>query len=151
MSITIRPCWSSRGCVHVRTNPCASERRPVGVWRAASRMRTDLRSEEHTSELQSRVDLVCRLLLESLGVLRHLHSFPTRRSSDLYERVGSAQDAWFVNRLIRSDVNHDPTLLVFPRVCACPDKSVRIREAARRCLAGRLSDAHGFEIGRAHV
>src|SRR5438105_12841259 len=25
---------------------------------------TDMRSEEHTSELQSRVDLVCRLLLE---------------------------------------------------------------------------------------
>src|SRR6266536_1263540 len=30
---------------------------------AASRRRAD-RSEEHTSELQSRVDLVCRLLLE---------------------------------------------------------------------------------------
>src|SRR5438105_11170609 len=28
------------------------------------RARTRLRSEEHTSELQSRVDLVCRLLLE---------------------------------------------------------------------------------------
>src|SRR5438105_10536156 len=28
------------------------------------RGRFDLRSEEHTSELQSRVDLVCRLLLE---------------------------------------------------------------------------------------
>src|SRR5699024_826947 len=41
------------------------------------------RSEEHTSELQSRFDLVCRLLLESSSVLRHLHSFPTRRSSDL--------------------------------------------------------------------
>src|SRR5207247_7132444 len=27
--------------------------------------RTALRSEEHTSELQSRVDLVCRLLLET--------------------------------------------------------------------------------------
>src|SRR2546421_7728281 len=27
-------------------------------------LRTDLRSEEHTSELQSRSDLVCRLLLE---------------------------------------------------------------------------------------
>src|SRR5438132_6903214 len=30
----------------------------VGVWRA------DSRSEEHTSELQSHSDLVCRLLLE---------------------------------------------------------------------------------------
>src|SRR5690606_27176329 len=41
------------------------------------------RSEEHTSELQSRENLVCRLLLETNGDLGHLHSFPTRRSSDL--------------------------------------------------------------------
>src|SRR5690606_41461129 len=31
---------------------------------AASRFRSDARSEEHTSELQSRENLVCRLLLE---------------------------------------------------------------------------------------
>src|SRR5437868_6633720 len=41
------------------------------------------RSEEHTSELQSRFDLVCRLLLEQSVAPRHLPSFPTRRSSDL--------------------------------------------------------------------
>src|SRR6266496_11862 len=41
------------------------------------------RSEEHTSELQSRRDLVCRLLLETYGDPRDLHSFPTRRSPDL--------------------------------------------------------------------
>src|SRR5690242_1889582 len=54
------------------------------------------RSEEHTSELQSHVKLVCRLLLEKKNRgpsrrrcfarythHRHLHSFPTRRSSDL--------------------------------------------------------------------
>src|SRR5207248_2110148 len=55
------------------------------------------RSEEHTSELQSPYDLVCRLLLEKKKLLskstissqsyysyhRYLHSFPTRRSSDL--------------------------------------------------------------------
>src|SRR6266478_5641694 len=41
-----------------------------------------LRSEEHTSELQSQSNLVCRLLLEKYGDIRDLHSFPTRRSSD---------------------------------------------------------------------
>src|SRR5438876_1134297 len=59
------------------------------------------RSEEHTSELQSPVHLVCRLLLEKKNKLntsshdsiihfleltthiRDLNSFPTRRSSDL--------------------------------------------------------------------
>src|ERR1039458_8047680 len=53
------------------------------------------RSEEHTSELQSLRHLVCRLLLERYGDHRDLHSFPTRRSSDL-ETVG-------VPRSYRSD------------------------------------------------
>src|SRR5437867_1508956 len=44
----------------------------------------EVRSEEHTSELQSPYDLVCRLLLERSGSIRDLHSFPTRRSSDLF-------------------------------------------------------------------
>src|SRR5437762_3506482 len=41
------------------------------------------RSEEHTSELQSPMYLVCRLLLERSVHPRVLPSFPTRRSSDL--------------------------------------------------------------------
>src|SRR5205807_847349 len=44
------------------------------------------RSEEHTSELQSPCNLVCRLLLESHPSPRALHSFPTRRSSDLRQQ-----------------------------------------------------------------
>src|SRR5690554_6167621 len=44
------------------------------------------RSEEHTSELQSRPHLVCRLLLEFSRHHLHLHSFPTRRSSDLHAK-----------------------------------------------------------------
>src|SRR5256885_2794795 len=35
-----------------------------GVWRALSGSGASLRSEEHTSELQSPCNLVCRLLLE---------------------------------------------------------------------------------------
>src|SRR5688572_22773426 len=46
------------------------------------------RSEEHTSELQSQSNLVCRLLLERYGDHRDLHSFPTRRSSDLLDPCG---------------------------------------------------------------
>src|SRR5690606_3926507 len=44
-----------------------------------------VRSEEHTSELQSRENLVCRLLLEYCRVVLAVHSFPTRRSSDLID------------------------------------------------------------------
>src|SRR5207247_11175727 len=54
-----------------RTTPVRGPAYPVDVTtvtssppRASSSARQRVRSEEHTSELQSRVDLVCRLLLE---------------------------------------------------------------------------------------
>src|SRR5438876_1758259 len=48
-----------------RTRPRAGSARPAPESRAsASRSRSSSRSEEHTSELQSPVHLVCRLLLE---------------------------------------------------------------------------------------
>src|SRR5207244_305977 len=51
----------------------------------------ELRSEEHTSELQSPDHLVCRLLLEAYGNPPVRPPFPTRRSSDLAgETVGVA-------------------------------------------------------------
>src|SRR5215471_15710189 len=59
--------------------------RPVAPGGEACRRRAHApsgRSEEHTSELQSRRDLVCRLLLGCGGGHRALASFPTRRSSD---------------------------------------------------------------------
>src|SRR2546422_4966274 len=43
----------------------------VGNQDRQSIMNTDLRSEEHTSELQSRLHLVCRLLLEKKKNARH--------------------------------------------------------------------------------
>src|SRR5260370_35202569 len=39
-------------------------RRPAGAVAAARRHELEQRSEEHTSELQSHLNLVCRLLLE---------------------------------------------------------------------------------------
>src|SRR5437868_7564196 len=39
-----------------------------------SRCAARIRSEEHTSELQSRFDLVCRLLLEKKKILQHKSS-----------------------------------------------------------------------------
>src|SRR5690242_2900922 len=52
----------------------------------------NVRSEEHTSELQSHVNLVCRLLLEKSRDPRHLPSFPTRRSSDLRTEAFAGAD-----------------------------------------------------------
>src|SRR5204863_8662417 len=57
-----------RGRRRVDELPCADALQSENglrerIWRRR-RLRRQLRSEEHTSELQSRRDLVCRLLLE---------------------------------------------------------------------------------------
>src|SRR5699024_11790012 len=48
---------------YLRTNFVSSSVAPYGNTMALRISRPSLRSEEHTSELQSRFDLVCRLLL----------------------------------------------------------------------------------------
>src|SRR5699024_12249350 len=65
---------SSHTCTKILTSPCVSPLSPRCSGRANQRPRECSparplmdsleRSEEHTSELQSRFDLVCRLLLE---------------------------------------------------------------------------------------
>src|SRR5690349_23737367 len=55
----------------VRPKDCA--RVPVGLGR----------SEEHTSELQSRRDLVCRLLLEKKNLLQQTSQYVTRMKSEM--------------------------------------------------------------------
>src|SRR5699024_11328270 len=72
-----RKCWGHRCCSDVlieylggarleRFDPFQSSLRLLECRRMVVQLRTivRLRSEEHTSELQSRFDLVCRLLLE---------------------------------------------------------------------------------------
>src|SRR2546421_7109824 len=51
----------------------AAGKRLVQEGRGAAERTTALRSEEHTSELQSRSDLVCRLLLEKKKKTTHYH------------------------------------------------------------------------------
>src|SRR5438105_12274416 len=47
------------------------------------------RSEEHTSELQSRVDLVCRLLLEKKKGIKNSVSIPRWRNHTLTMSTGN--------------------------------------------------------------
>src|SRR3712207_8094926 len=54
---------------------CAPPRAPRGCARATGRRaRRSPRSEEHTSELQSRQYLVCRLLLEKKKTIYHFYA-----------------------------------------------------------------------------
>src|SRR3712207_8809682 len=72
-----------RSCVSLPTTPATSgslERMlPVTAFARAAPSRASTRSEEHTSELQSRQYLVCRLLLEKKQKTQHLSFLLTPR------------------------------------------------------------------------
>src|SRR3712207_8781528 len=80
---TLTPARPRRSCS--RCAPCRSSTRTTPLRRARSATAT--RSEEHTSELQSRQYLVCRLLLEKKQKVPtccsflFVHSPPFLRSS----------------------------------------------------------------------
>src|SRR5438105_11064064 len=56
--------------------------RRARLHRHARLLRRPPRSEEHTSELQSRVDLVCRLLLEKKKILFALAAFMSEQRTN---------------------------------------------------------------------
>src|SRR5437773_12445116 len=56
--------FSQRQATSERRAAHRERRSPPRGWLASVRSTTAMRSEEHTSELQSHHDLVCRLLLE---------------------------------------------------------------------------------------
>src|SRR5688572_31799961 len=56
--------WPSRWVATCKASRITGERRTVFLERARRRSSAPWRSEEHTSELQSQSNLVCRLLLE---------------------------------------------------------------------------------------
>src|SRR2546429_5842479 len=67
LASAVLPLAGCRAVISVRADPMTSRRPPLARFAdqsvsTASRILT--RSEEHTSELQSRLHLVCRLLLE---------------------------------------------------------------------------------------
>src|SRR5438874_3163229 len=63
LSITVRLLTLRRSAVNPEP-PQVGQVSGTSVWMVRSPPRAASRSEEHTSELQSRRDLVCRLLLE---------------------------------------------------------------------------------------
>src|SRR5699024_10883989 len=74
------------------------------------------RSEEHTSELQSRFDLVCRLLLVCCVLV--VHSFPTRPSSDLMVEAGY-EELLSPEQLDEALSRDGTTLVLVNSVCGC--------------------------------
>src|SRR5687768_18354268 len=73
--------WLGGGVQAVTSGSAPRRTVPAGRTRpAAFRSRTN-RSEEHTSDLQSRLHLVCRLLLEKKKQADRYHATQCRRSS----------------------------------------------------------------------
>ena len=67
------------------------------------------RSEEHTSELQSRVDLVCRLLLEKK--IEKLESYEVEdilelNKEDWIQKFGVDEGILYFNRISKLNVNN---------------------------------------------
>src|SRR2546429_1303448 len=63
------------------------------------------RSEEHTSELQSRLHLVCRLLLEKKKTVKHLRSHFTRISVNRAQTRGTLDINGSLNSRESSGIN----------------------------------------------
>src|SRR5690242_16798923 len=123
---------------------------PYRFTRWALRKLNARRSEEHTSELQSHVNLVCRLLLEKPATHRALHSFPTRRSSDLNARC-RAQAAHPDDPRRRSlgRISHIGAALLRRQGSG---RGRRVLSAVPLSLhALGIAQAERAEIGRAHV
>src|SRR3712207_7579392 len=74
----------SRSRCHGRTPP---RQRPTSAPRPVARARLQ-RSEEHTSELQSRQYLVCRLLLEKKNIRDGTYLYQTLFSCSVHEISG---------------------------------------------------------------
>src|SRR5438874_8479326 len=85
-----RSSFDSRAGAHARGRRVRAggralhDRHPVPV---------ELRSEEHTSELQSRRDLVCRLLLEKKKKKKKIHNY-SRINNQIY-----TTENWYDERL----------------------------------------------------
>src|SRR5256884_5213025 len=70
---------------------CSTKRFPPSCCFASRRQRSNERSEEHTSELQSRLHLVCRLLLEKKKkITLHHHCYRVLHTSCMPDRTSTA-------------------------------------------------------------
>src|SRR5438876_33197 len=119
------------------------------------------RSEEHTSELQSPVHLVCRLLLEKKNPRNDLHPAASHARRLSLSSPATHRDLPPFPTRRSSDLGHDPRPLD-PQPRAGPPGEGRRRRLHRRRVdvpdgdearfpAGRPRPAGNREIGRAHV
>src|SRR5207248_2274551 len=143
------PCWRWYRC-------CSAGRRCASALQDAShryqRQQGDGhgRSEEHTSELQSPYDLVCRLLLES-HIIPTPHSFPTRRSSDL-DSSNEATVVYYLTEAQERNFYMAVAIALLALVSVLLGwQTLRVRAARRVAPIPAPAGRWPRQIGRAHV
>src|SRR6478672_3756654 len=88
---------------------------------ARRRRQVSSRSEEHTSELQSRSDLVCRLLLEKKKTEEHtMQSTRTRRLPAILAVLTGVVAALFLASVFFLMIRRPPRSTLFPYTNALP-------------------------------
>src|SRR5256885_6082520 len=101
---------------------CSSRRRPIAPARWWPRAQGCCRSEEHTSELQSPCNLVCRLLLEKKNKLQDADSARDDASDRLIiELIAFAPHAYTRANLY--------TKIGIDAACLCPDVYIASADA----------------------
>src|SRR6266436_737372 len=80
--------------------------RPTAICsrRPSSSRTTAMRSEEHTSELQSRLHLVCRLLLEKKKKTSKLPLAEPSLVADLHAKRGAVLNTFFFNETATTEI-----------------------------------------------
>src|SRR2546429_3605733 len=114
-----RMAWAGCARISRRARRCGARKRRSGKGRSAART---ARSEEHTSELQSRLHLVCRLLLEkknlihsrASGGVTNLHRDALSYASDPHLEVEDL--SVFINHL--PQFSYQPLHRLFPHPLA---------------------------------
>src|SRR5215208_73914 len=103
-------------------------------------MRSAARSEEHTSELQSRGHLVCRLLLEKKKKVRYKYSYISLTSCPKQQREATKVCVYFFFFLT---IRPPPISTLFPY-------TTLFRSRAARAGRSRCASSAGSDNGHVH-
>src|SRR6266436_1763179 len=126
------------------------------IWRAARAgwpSRTRSRSEEHTSELQSRLHLVCRLLLEKKKTNCFLSRFNWRLACCTVLATGSDAEleSSYTSSFFFLMMRRPPRSTLFPYTTLFRSSSLPAERCARWTTMAALEDAAGRPRSEEHT
>src|SRR6267142_2296233 len=135
-----------------RSGRCRRTRRRSGLRWAAGTPRDRPRSEEHTSELQSHVNLVCRLLLETKKPRNHAHPLrsPANHQPHGHPPLVLPYPFFFFNDTATTEIY---TLSLHDALPICPRGSAAARPVSCRSSPARRprADRKSTRLNSSHM